>query len=556
MKNSLFFFGVVVLFAVFSIAQAQDFVPGQIMIDIKHEYLPITPTPNGEDIIITGLPSIDSLNALFSVYAFETPVGTSSEISRGFYLLKFPDSVNADQVLSSYLADIHINMGSLNYIRKPHLTPSDYYFPQQWGLSKMKCPEAWRHTNGSPSIIIQIIDGGTDYGHPDLVHNVWQNNAQWPYGEDADGDGHTIEWDPTQNRWVLDPGDLDGNDDDYNGYYDDLVGWDFMNGDPDPAIGEDPVYPWLDHGDKTAGTAAAVTDNWISQAEATWVCWNDTGTVAGTSWFSKIMIARMWDDWDAIDAIDYGMNKAARIISMSWGGPGDNAMLHAKLDEAWGAGLLLIASAGNDSNEVLNYPAAYPNVIAVAATDGNDVKEGYSTYGTWVDICAPGRNMVPDRDNKWWDYYCYLNNWAGTSASAPFAAGVAAMVWSCNWWATNAQVRDAIINTADNIYGIPGNYPYIGKLGSGRVNALEAVKVFRPTPPPPGDCNADLIVNVGDIIVLINYVFLGLSPPDPLCVGNVNGDDVIDIGDINYLLNYLYKNYPPGSQPPPQDGCN
>ena len=208
MKQLSFFLIFVAYLGLSALTQAQDFVTGQIMIDIKHEYLPITPTPRGEGIIETGVSSIDSLNVLYGVYDFQTPVNTSSEVSRGFFLLKFPDSLNVDQVLSSYLADIHINMGSLNYIRKPNLTPSDYYFPQQWGLTKIKCPEAWRHTNGSRSIIIQIIDGGTDYGHPDLVHNIWQN-----LGEDRDGDGHTIEWDPAQNRWVLDPGDLDGHND-------------------------------------------------------------------------------------------------------------------------------------------------------------------------------------------------------------------------------------------------------------------------------------------------------------------------------------------------------
>lgn len=127
----------------------------------------------------------------------------------------------------------------------------------------MQCPDAWMYSLGSSSIIIQIIDGGTDYGHPDLVHNIWQN-----LGEDADGDGYTIAWNSDSNKWVLDPGDLNDSDNDGNGYPDDLVGWDFLYNDPDPACWE-PNYPWLDHGDMTAGTAAAVTDNWIKPEERT-----------------------------------------------------------------------------------------------------------------------------------------------------------------------------------------------------------------------------------------------------------------------------------------------
>jgi hypothetical protein len=142
MKKSIFLLSAIVLFGAWNITRAQDFVPGQIMIDIKHEYLPLHSTPNGQGVLVMGIPSIDSLNALYGVYDFERLVDTSSQVSKGFYLLKFPDSLDLNQVLSTYLADIHINMGSLNYIRQPHVIPRDYYFPQQWGLSKIKCPEA------------------------------------------------------------------------------------------------------------------------------------------------------------------------------------------------------------------------------------------------------------------------------------------------------------------------------------------------------------------------------------------------------------------------------
>ncbi len=450
---------------------------------------------------------------------------------------------------------MHIHLAGLTGYRYPDVTPHDYYFPSQWGLHKIKCPDAWRYTNGKSSVIIQIIDGGTDYGHPDLVRNIWQN-----LGEDADGDGHTIEWNASQNRWILDPGDLNGYDDDYNGYCDDLVGFDFTNSPCGPDSGYDPqptneiTNQWIDHGDKTAGTAAAVTDKRIGVSEATWICSHDTNNVAGTSWFNRIMIARFgkpgYEDVEAINAIKYAKTQGAKIISMSWGSTTDDAALHAALDSAYNGGILLIASAGNNIYDTPTYPASYLNVIAVAATDSNDVKEGYSNYGTWVDICSPGRNISPMRDNKWWQYYCY-GSWVGTSVSAPFIAGVAAMVWSCNPSATNVQVKNAILSTADNIYNIPGNSQYIGKLGSGRVNALNAVKVFRPVAPPPGDCNSNIVVEAGDIVYLINYLFQHGSPPDPFCVGDVNGSGTIEVGDISTLISYLYRG---GS--PPLDGCH
>jgi hypothetical protein len=531
-------------------------IPGQIMIDIKHEYLPITPLPNAPGIIQTGIPSVDSLNVLFQVYAFEKVVDDSWGATKGIYLIRFPDSLDVGLVHSSFSSDPHIHLVGFTGIPKPDVTPHDYYFPSQWGLHKIKCPDAWRYTNGKSSIIIQIIDGGTDYGHPDLVRNIWQN-----LGEDSDGDGHTIEWNVAQNRWILDPGDLNGLDNDFNGYCDDLVGFDFRD---DPCelgngYGYDPqatneLFGWRDHGDKSAGTAAAVTDNRISTAEATWICWSDTNSVAGTSWFSKIMIARFgYPDYllyaQAIQAMNYARNNGARIISMSWSDTVDNSVFHAVLDSAYNEGILLIASAGSDSFVPYKYPAAYPNVIAVAGTDNNDVKAPYSNWGTWVDICAPWSNKAPGR-GSYWSYYCYQDSFAGTSASAPFVAGVAAMVWSCNLSATNVQVKNAILSTADNIYNIPGNYPYIGKLGSGRVNSLNAVKVFRPVAPPPGDCNSNIVVEGGDVVYLISYLYQYGPLPDPFCVGNVNGDGVIGVGDVTYLISYLYK-----GGPPPQDGC-
>jgi subtilisin family serine protease len=376
--------------------------------------------------------------------------------------------------------------------------------------------------------------------------------------EDADRDGHTIEWNFAESRWTLDPGDTNHIDDDYNGYCDDLVGFDFSDDTCGVDYGFDPQpcnYPvgcWRDHGDKTAGTAAAVTNNYISPEEAEWICLGgDQNSVAGTTWFSKIMIARMWDDWDAINAIDYARNNGAKIISMSWGWYYDNPQLQVKLDEAWNAGLLLIASAGEYTGEVPQYPASYANVIAVAATDSNDVKDSNSPYGTWVDICAPGSNKSPSWG--WRRPYCY-GNWGGTSTSAPFVAGVAALVWSCRPTATNAEVRAALEDHADNICGIPGNYNYcypINKLGHGRINALEAVKVFRPIPPPPGDCNVDLVVDLGDVVYLISYIYQGGPPPDPICVGDVNDNGMVSLGDIVYLITYIYR-----GGPPPLDGCD
>jgi hypothetical protein len=495
MKKLIFFSIFTFFLGMFTFVNADEIAPGRIIVDIRHQYLPITPTLNPMGIILTNIPSIDSLNVLFRVYSFEKIYQGKWSAVKGYYLLKFPDSLDVNQVVYAFSNDPHFLAVCPDARIQFDVTPVDSFYPKEWGLRKIKCPEAWRYTSGTRSINIEIIDVCVDYGHPDLVHNIWQNNRQWPDGEDADGDGHTIEWDSSQNKWVFDPGDLNGYDDDYNGYPDDLVGWNFGGNPPDwipnnyPACESLGVYGG-DHGDHTSGTAAASTNNYILPEEATQVCSNWTGTVAGTSWFSKIMAARVSGYYinECVAAIAYGIDNGAKIISMSWGYDQDFPNLHNEIDSAWNEGLLLVASAGNTRTEAFHYPAAYPNVIAVAGTDSSDVKDSMSNYGTWVDICAPWDNWSPGRIGKWWTY-CYWSI-GGTSISAPFVSGVAALVWSCNLSATNAQVKNAILSTADNIYNIPGNYPYIGKLGSGRVNALEAVKIFRPNPPPPGECNS------------------------------------------------------------------
>jgi thermitase len=214
------------------------------------------------------------------------------------------------------------------------------------------------------------------------------------------------------------------------------------------------------------------------------------------------------------------VDNGARIISISWSYEIDPPGLEDMINAVWDAGLLIVASVGNDGSDTILYPAYYNNVIAVAGTESTDVKAANSNYGHWVDICAPYRSAAPNRDRPpLFEYYCYNENFSGTSASAPYVAGVAAMVWSCNLSATNAEVRDAILGTTDYIYDVPGNGPYYGKLGSGRVNAVRAVREFRPTPPPPGDANSDLTVNVGDVVYLVTYIYRAGRRPDPLLWG-------------------------------------
>lgn len=139
--------------------------------------------------------------------------------------------------------------------------------------------------------------------------------------------------------------------------------------------------------------------------------------------------------------------------------------------------MVLVAAAGNGSNQTKIYPGAYPNVIAVAATDNTDAKASFSTYGaSWVDIAAPGVNVystfpnhtfvLGTQNNRSFGYD--VGN--GTSMSSPIVAATAALAWSSHPGATNTSVRANVESTADPISGT-GTY-----WAHGRVNADRAVR--------------------------------------------------------------------------------
>jgi subtilisin family serine protease len=208
------------------------------------------------------------------------------------------------------------------------------------------------------------------------------------------------------------------------------------------------------HGTKVASLIAGHANNGIGSAGVCWGCrilpvkvldsygsGSSSGIAAGITW-----------------AADHG----AKVINLSVGGGYDqteaNAVAYARSMQA-----VVVASAGNNSNTTTMYPAGLPGVISVAASDASDNRYGFSSYGSWVLVAAPGCATAQTMGGT-------FATFCGTSAAAPIVSGIAALALSDKPSATAEQVTQAIIQNTDPV---PSAY-----LSNGRVNAAKALSAL------------------------------------------------------------------------------
>ncbi|WP_350224013.1 S8 family serine peptidase [Pseudarthrobacter sp. fls2-241-R2A-168] len=174
------------------------------------------------------------------------------------------------------------------------------------------------------------------------------------------------------------------------------------------------------------------------------------------------------------NGINWAVQNGAQVINMSLI-VGASITLETAVNNAWNAGVVLVAAAGNGNSTTMMYPGAYPNVIAVGATDNNDKKASFSTYGTWVDVAAPGVSVYSTFPNHRFVLAREYNRsqgydiGSGTSMSSPIVAAVAALAWSANPGASNWTVREKVEASTNPIEGVGTFWTH------GRVNADLAV---------------------------------------------------------------------------------
>jgi subtilisin family serine protease len=233
-----------------------------------------------------------------------------------------------------------------------------------------------------------------------------------------------------------------------------LPGHDFVNNDDDASDDNG-------HGTMAAGVAAAGGNNRLG--------------VAGVCWTCRILPVKVLDAKGAggydnfAKGIRYAADRGATIISASFGGNDDAAMLREAVDYATGKGSLVIAAAGNKGSTQPHYPAAIPAALAVGGVDSAGVRYSWSNYGpSWVDLTAPGCNPAQQRDGA-------IGQYCGTSSATPFVAGVAGLLASIPSAPPASLIRAALTHGATN-----GRVDAVGALTALGVDLTPpAVTVYR-----------------------------------------------------------------------------
>ncbi|SYZ72543.1 Peptidase S8 and S53 subtilisin kexin sedolisin (fragment) [Candidatus Zixiibacteriota bacterium] len=460
-----------------------QYVPDQFVVKFKStssSRIPIAAKGN----IVTGLPDIDVLNQRFGVVAIEEEFpGAQAEAGApdlsGYRIVTYNGSRPLEEVISAYAACPQVESVEPIGIHPFYdAVPNDYYFSgqaypwYQWGYADntdndIDGPCAWGINPGNPNVTVAVLDGGVRYYHKDL------GGAAWPT--------------TSGNIWI-NPGEIKGNgiDDDGNGFIDDWMGWDWVTGVKGCKKGEDCSTPDNDpadfggHGSHCAGIVAAMTNNNRGVA-GTAGGWGD-GTINAVGNGAKVMCLRIgWLSSGgtgyvrmdfAAQAFYYAANMGANIASCSWGSSNTSGM-GAAIDYAISKGVLVVHAAGNSNNETADYLGTRTDVVNVAATDSSDLKASFSSYGTWVDVSAPGVDIASTYHNysdPTNDYYAVMS---GTSMATPMVAGVAALIKSQFPSYSWLDIHNRLESTADNIDVL--NPTYAGKLGTGRVNACRAI---------------------------------------------------------------------------------
>lgn len=411
---------------------------------------------------------VRDVNAKFTARARRAPKasGKSPELS-SYFILDFEPGADLESLRKGYLA--HPSVESVEYdnlIPLDMVTPTDPFYAtsgtwgQQeddlWGLKKMRLETAWEVSQGE-GVIVAVLDTGVDYTHKDIDENIWINPGEVP---------------------------ANGQDDDRNGFVDDVRGWDFYYNDADPTDG-------FGHGTHVAGTIAAEGNN--------------SEGIIGVAPKAKVMVLKgcpsgpNHSNAAMTQALLYAINNGADVANCSWGPKAGSLSFSPFLEDtirlANRVGMVVVFAAGNEGKFMTHASLRnLPEVLAVGASTPDDGLTDFSNLGPRVGVVAPGGGRrEPNRDvenilslkasiigdSHPYKEFVVKDNYlrmAGTSMAAPHVSGLVALILAKRPDFTIDDVVTTIKASCDDV-GDPG---FDMMTGYGRVNAASALELERP----------------------------------------------------------------------------
>ena len=278
--------------------------------------------------------------------------------------------------------------------------PNDPLWGESWSLAKVKAPAAWRVTTGAANTIVAVLDTGVDGGHADL-------------------EGSFVE------------------------------GWDAVNEDADPADDHG-------HGTLVAGVIAARANNGVGSVGACPRCSLMPVKVIGANGAGSSA--------DIAEGIRWAADHRARVINMSFALSSPDDGVSDAIAHAQERGALVVAAAGNAGTGEATYPAAYPGVVSVTATDPADARYAWSSYGHWVRLAAPGCSVGTAAGGAYAQF-------CGTSAATALVSGVAGLVGSAAATGSAVELVQALSGTALKV----GDF-----VSAGRIDVSAALTALTP----------------------------------------------------------------------------
>ena len=409
------------------------------------------------------------------------------------YIIEWKDERSNDEVMNALYATKQVESIAFDYIPKRQSTsnlPNDPMMSQQGYLDIMKVIGAWGVYEGSPEIVVAVIDDGVAQDHPDLKDNIAINNAEIPNN---------------------------GLDDDGNGYIDDYNGYNFAaNFEPSKEWGN--TFNSNNHGQNVVGIVSATPNNGIGIA----------GVGNKSRFFPlKVFTLNTDEEFFGYQALVYAALRGFKVANCSWGVGGNRSeIFQSIINFCIARNLAIVVAAGNESSFTeLVYPAAYFGVLGVGETDVFDAVTVTSSTGPNLGVMAPGYNSYSTSNSG----YSANNN--GTSFASPMVAGVVALIRGKYPELSALEALEHARNSVDDISDKNQfDAAYIG----GRINALKAVS--NPPLAQPGirpiaepvykNNNGDVLYNFnsGDTISMYlpvkNYLGAGSSIQCSLSIPN------------------------------------